>query len=151
MSSSQDPRPTRASQPPAPPQPRPEALTAAFWDACRRGALEVSACEDCGHLFLPPGPRCPACWSARLAARPVSGRGRVFSFAVYRRTYHPGMPAPYVVALIELDEGPRLVSNVVGCAPEAVTVDMPVEVRFEQAGDFKLPRFAPASGGGVES
>ena len=99
---------------PQPPLPQPDALTAPFWDACRRGALEVSACGDCGHLFLPPGPCCPACWSMQLTARPVSGRGRVFSFAVYRRTFHPGMPAPYVVALVALDEGPRLNSNNVG-------------------------------------
>ena len=130
---------------PEPPLPQPDALTAPFWDACRRGVLEVSECEDCGHLFLPPGPRCPKCWSARLAARPVSGRGRVFSFVVYRRTYHAGIPAPYVVALVELDEGPRLISNIVGCAPEDVAIDMPVEVRFEEAGDFKLPRFAALS------
>jgi uncharacterized OB-fold protein len=72
----------------------------------------------------------------------------VFSFAVYRRTYHPGMPAPYVVALVELDEGPRLITNIVGCAPEQVAVDMPVQLRFEEAGDFTLPRFAPVDGGG---
>ena len=131
-----------------PPLPQPDALTAPFWEACRRKVLEVSACEDCGHLFLPPGPCCPTCWSTQLAARPVSGRGRVFSFAVYRRTYHPATPAPYVVALVELDEGPRLISNIVGCAPEEVAVDMPVEVRFEEADDFTLPRFAPVDGGG---
>jgi len=71
----------------------------------------------------------------------------VFSFAVYRRTYHPGMTAPYVVALVELEEGPRLISNVVGCAPEEVVIDMPLQLRFEPAGDFMLPRFAPVSGG----
>ena len=131
-----------------PPLPQPDALTAPFWDACRRGVLEVAACESCGHLFLPPGPCCPTCWSTQLAARPVSGRGRVFSFAVYRRTYHPGMPAPYVVALVELDEGPRLISNIVGCAPEEVAIDMPVRVRFEEVGDFTLPRFAPVGAGG---
>ena len=125
-----------------PPRPQPDAVTAPFWDACRRGVLEVSECEDCGHLFLPFGPCCPSCWSTQLATRPVSGLGRVFSFVVYRRTYHPGMPAPYVVALVELDEGPRLISNIVGCAPENVAIDMPVEVRFEASGDFKLPRFA---------
>lgn len=137
--------------PDPPPLPQPDALTTPFWDACRRGALEVSACEDCGHLFLPPGPCCPTCWSTQLAARPVSGLGRVFSFGVYRRTYHPGMPAPYVVALVELDEGPRLISNVVGCAPEEVVVDMPVKLRFEEAGDFTLPRFAPAGDAGGNS
>ena len=130
-----------------PPLPEPDALTAPFWEACRRGALEISACSQCGHRFLPPGPCCPRCWSTRLTPREVSGRGRVFSFAVYRRTYHPGMPAPYVVALVELDEGPRLISNIVECAPEEVAIDLAVQVRFEAAGDFRLPRFAPVGGG----
>ncbi|MEN8376227.1 MAG: OB-fold domain-containing protein [Gemmatimonadota bacterium] len=128
---------------PQPPLPSPDALTAPFWEACRRGRLEVPACADCGHRFLPAGPCCPRCWSPRLASHEVSGRGCIFSFVVYRRTYHPGMPAPYVVALIELDEGPRLISNIVGCAPEEVAVDMPVQLRFEEAGDFNLPRFTP--------
>jgi uncharacterized OB-fold protein len=78
-----------------------------------------------------------------LSTRVVSGRGRVFSYVVYRRTYHPGLPAPYVVGLIELEEGPRLISNVVGCEPEEVEIDMPVRLRFEAAGDFMLPRFEP--------
>jgi len=134
-----------------PPLPQPDALTEPFWAACRRGVLEVSGCAECGHRSLPPGPCCPRCWSARVAAQPVAGRGRVFSFVVYRRTYHPGMPAPYVVALVELDEGPRLISNIVGCAPEEVSIDMPVEVRFEASGDFTLPRFAPAADAGGSS
>jgi uncharacterized OB-fold protein len=74
----------------------------------------------------------------------------VFSFVVYRRSYHPGMPAPYVVALVELEEGPRLISNIVGCAPEEVAIDMQVEVRFEEAGDFTLPRFAPSADRGED-
>jgi uncharacterized OB-fold protein len=61
------------------------------------------------------------------------------------------MPAPYVVALVELDEGPRLISNIVGCAPEDVAVDMPVQLRFEAAGDFALPRFAKLGAGGGSS
>jgi len=136
-----------------PPLPQSDALTAPFWEACRSGVLAVPVCTDCGHRFLPPGPCCPRCWSADLALRPVSGRGRVFSFAVYRRTYHPEIPEPYVVALVELDEGPRLISNIVGCAPQDVAVDMPVEVRFEDAGDFRLPRFAKAAAdaGGSDS
>jgi uncharacterized OB-fold protein len=127
----------------APPIPRPDALTKSFWEACGEGRLEVSACGACNHLFLPPGPCCPSCWSADLSTRIVSGRGHVYSFVIYRRTYHPGMPAPYVVGLIELDEGPRLISNVVGCDPDEVEIGMMVELRFEPAGDFLLPRFAP--------
>ena len=113
----------------SPPLPEPDALTQSFWEACRNRRLEVSACDGCGHLFLPPGPCCPNCWSTELSVRAVSGRGRVYSYVVYRRTYHPGMPAPYVVGLIELDEGPRLISNIVGCEPEDVEIDLPVQLR----------------------
>jgi uncharacterized OB-fold protein len=135
---------------PPPPAPQPDPLTRPFWEACARRVLEVSSCQDCGHLFLPPGPRCPRCWSAQLAPSAVSGEGRVYSFAVYRRTYHPAVPAPYVVALVELHEGPRVISNVVGCAPEEVCIDMRVRVRFDDVGDFRLPRFEPAGpSGGV--
>jgi uncharacterized OB-fold protein len=136
---------------PKPPLPQPDALTAPFWDACRRRVLEVSACGECRHRFLPPGPCCPRCWSPQLTSQEVSGRGRVYSFAVYRRTYHPGLPAPYVVALVELEEGPRLISNIIGCAPEEVAIDMPVQLRFEDAGDFTLPRFAPVGDPGGRS
>ncbi len=139
------------SDTPAAPAPQPDALTRPFWEACRRHVLEVSACADCGHLFLPPGPRCPRCWSTQLQPRAVSGEGSVFSFAVYRRTYHPAVPAPYVVALVELAEGPRLISNVVGCAPEAVRVELKVRVRFDDVGDFTLPRFEPADSQGEVS
>ncbi len=129
---------------PTPPQPQPDAYTQPFWDACQRQSLEAARCEDCGHCFLPPGPCCPQCWSAELSVCPLSGRGRVYSFGIYRRSYHPGLPAPYVVALVELEEGPRLVSNVVGCMPEDVRIDMPLRVRFEASGEFVLPRFEPA-------
>ena len=61
------------------------------------------------------------------------------------------MPAPYVVALVELDEGPRLISNIVGCTPEEVAIDMPVQLRFEEAGEFMLPRFARLGAGGGTS
>ncbi|MDP3936910.1 MAG: OB-fold domain-containing protein [Deltaproteobacteria bacterium] len=127
-----------------PPLPEPDALTRRFWEACRQGRLDLCACESCGHLFLPPGPCCPRCWAMRITTRTASGEGAVRTFAVYRRTYHPGLPQPYVVAVIELREGPRLVSNVVGCAPERVRIDMPVRARFENVGEFTLPRFEPA-------
>ena len=131
---------------PDPPLPEPDAVTRPFWEACGRRALEVCACATCGHLFLPPGPCCPKCWSASVSARHVSELGRVESFTIYHRTYHPGKPTPYVVALVALDEGPRLVSNVVACTPEAVTVGLRVRVRFEPAGEFVLPLFEPARG-----
>ncbi len=125
------------------PLPQPTVFTEPFWSACQDQKLTVRACEDCGHLFLPGGPACPKCWSANLISKPVSGHGEVFSFVIYRRTYHPAIPAPYVVALIALHEGPRLISNVVGCMPEDVRIDMPVQVKFEAEDGFILPRFTP--------
>lgn len=123
--------------------PPPDALTRPFWEACERRVLEVQACEACGHAFLPFGPRCPRCWSDRLATRAVTGEGTVYTFAIYRRAYQPTLPVPYVVALIALREGPRLISNVVGCAPGEVRIGMRVRVRFEEVGDRTLPRFEP--------
>lgn len=125
------------------PLPRPTAFTQPFWNACQNRELAVFACAHCSHLFLPGGPNCPKCWSADLSTQPVSGLGEVFSFVIYRRTYHRAIPAPYVVALIELEEGPRLISNIVGCAPQDVEIGMPVRVTFEAEGDFMLPRFTP--------
>lgn len=125
------------------PVPRPDTHTSAFWDACRRGVLEVAACGECQHPFLPAGPCCPRCWSPRIVQRRVSGNGEVFTYAIYRRTYHPALPAPYVVALIQLEEGPRLLSNVVGCEPQEVSIGMSVEVCFEAVGELTLPLFQP--------
>jgi len=74
------------------------------------------------------------------------GRGRVYSYVVYHRAYHPGFEkdVPYVVALVELDEGPRLLTNIIGITPEEVTCDMPVEVEWEDIGEGGcLPKFRP--------
>lgn len=114
-----------------------------FWQACRAGRLEAAQCRACGHVFLPPGPVCPRCWSDDLGARALSGTGRVATFTVYRQSYHRDFPAPYVLALIALAEGPRMISNIIGCAPEAVHVGMAVAVRFVPRGDLVLPLFAP--------
>ncbi len=84
---------------------------------------------------------CPGCWSTGIGVKAVSGDGEVFTFTVYRHSYHPALKTPYVVALIELVEGPRLISNVVGCVPEDVAIGMAVRVQFECEGEFVLPRF----------
>lgn len=125
------------------PLPEPDSFARPFWDACERFQLEVPMCLSCGHLFLPGAVNCPECWSEDLGTRTLSGIGTVFTFAVYRRTYHPAIPAPYVVALVELHEGLRLVSNIVGCVPEDVQIGMTVQVKFEREGNFTLPRFIP--------
>ena len=106
--------------------------------------LEAAQCDACGHVFLPFGPVCPRCWSDRLGKRALAGVGEVATFTVYRRQYHPDFPTPYVIALVALREGPRMISRVVDCAPEAVRVGMAVRVRFEARGERWLPLFVPA-------
>jgi uncharacterized OB-fold protein len=133
------------------PLPEPSRYTRPFWDACQRGVLEVPACLDCGQLFLPGGPVCPACWSTNLHVQPVSGDGEVFTFTVYRHSYHPALKTPYVVALVELAEGPRLISNIVGCGPGDVEIGMAVRVQFQREGEFVLPRFVPIGHEGEDS
>lgn len=103
----------------------------------------MSICNACDNKFLPGGPVCPQCWSPDLGVESASGLGEVFSFVIYRRTYHQAIPAPYVVAIIELIEGPRLVSNVVACDPQEVKIGMQVQVTFEKEAGFMLPRFKP--------
>lgn len=115
------------------------------------GTLEAAACDSCGHLFLPFGPLCPRCWSERIGRRALSGEGEVATFTVYRQQYQKDFAPPYVIALVALREGPRMISNVIGCAPEAVRVGMAVRVRFETRGARQLPLFVPASADAAES
>jgi uncharacterized OB-fold protein len=108
----------------------------------------MQCCQSCGVFRFPPAVLCPECLSARVEWKAVGGRGKIFSFVVFHRLYHPGFEGelPYTVALIELEEGPRLVSNVVGCPPAEVACDMPVEVVFEDVTpEVTLPKFRPRS------
>ena len=97
----------------------------------------------------PPAPVCPRDWGADLAWTPVSGRARVATFTVNHQAWMPGPPLPYVVAIVEIEEQPdvRLMTNVVGCAPEDVRIGMPVRVAFEHhpdpGGDVWIPLFEP--------
>ncbi len=105
-------------------------------------------CKDCGALIQvgQSTDLCPKCWGRNLEWRALSGKGKVFTFSVIHQVYHPGFKGetPYVTAVIELDEGARFLSNVVGCAPEDVKIDMPVEVYFEDINeDVTLPKFRP--------
>lgn len=131
------------------PVPQPDDVTRPFWDACRRRLLCFQHCAACGHGWLPASAVCPRCWSAETEWVPASGEAIVFSFAVYRRAHHPAFEEllPYVVAAIELAEGPRLISNVVGSAPEDIRVGMPVRLDFIEVGGTLLPVFRRADGG----
>ncbi len=119
----------------------------AFWEGAQRHELIIKRCGDCGFYIHYPKPFCPKCWSENVQPTQVSGRGRVFSFNIVRQQLAPGIPPPYVVALVSLEEqeSVRLICNIVECPPEAVSIGMPVEVTF-QDGDEELtiPQFKPA-------
>jgi uncharacterized OB-fold protein len=124
--------------------PQPTPISAPYWQAAREGRLVVQRCEACGHLQLYPRSLCTRCSGERLGWREASGRGRVKSFTVIRRAVSAAYEAdvPYVVALIALDEGPTLMSNVVGCPPEAVRIGAAVRVRFDAwAPEVTVPVF----------
>ncbi len=115
-----------------------------FWDGVRAHRLLIQRCVSCGALRHPPRPMCPQCQSLEWDTIESSGRGTVFSFVIPHHPPLPWFPEPFVVALVDLEEGTRLVTNIVGVAPEAVTIGMPVVVRYEEFdGDLVLPMFAP--------
>lgn len=126
------------------PVPRPSPKSAPYWKAARGHRLEIQRCESCGQFWFPPSQSCPHCQATNFTWTPVSGRGKVFSFVTYHRVYHPAFAkeVPYVVALVELDEGPRLLSNIVGVPPEQVACDMPVQVTFDDYDEgVAVPKF----------
>lgn len=120
-----------------------------FWDGVRRGKLLVQRCVKCGELRHPPMPICPDCRSFEWEAVEMSGRGKVYSFVLHRYPRIPPFPSPHPVALIELAEGPRLVSDLVGVDPDHVGIGLVVQVEFNQVdADLVLPQFRPVSGDG---
>lgn len=129
------------------PLPQISAAMAPFFEAARRQQLVVQRCRGCGVLRFPARDRCSTCLAREAEWVPVSGRGTVFSFAVMHQVYHPGFAGevPYAIVLVALDEGPRLVSNVVGCDPGELRVGMPLEVVFEAVTpELTLPKFRVA-------
>lgn len=117
-----------------------------FWEGTRQGELRLPHCADCGEVWWPPSQVCPRCLSANIAWLRASGRGRVASWVVFHKAYYPGFAAevPYNVAWIELEEGPRLTSNVVDVQPQELRIGLPVEVVFDRVTDeITLPRFRP--------
>ncbi len=128
------------------PLPVPSPVSKPFWDGLGDGELRVQRCSACGAFVFYPRPHCPSCLSAELDWLAVSGLGRVYSFTVVRRAMHPAFAedVPYVYAIVELEEGPRLMTNIVGCPPEAVRVDMPVEAVYDRVtSEVTLLKFRP--------
>jgi uncharacterized OB-fold protein len=120
--------------------------TGEFWRSGADGLLRIARCQACGWYLQPPRPVCPKCRSYEIEFEPVSGKGTVYSSTINRYPWNPGMPPPYVLAQVELAEQPGLflLTNIVGCEPEAVKIGMPVTVAFEQAGEEAwVPVFVP--------
>ena len=117
-----------------------------FWDAARRHELVVQRCAGCGTHRFPARDLCSRCLSRTVEWAPVSGRGTIFSWTMMHQVYHPGFAdeVPYAVVVVELEEGVRLVSNLVGCPVDAIVAGMPVEVTFEDVTpEVTLPKFRP--------
>jgi uncharacterized protein len=120
-------------------------LNREFWTGGADGELRIAVCQDCGNWIHPARPMCPVCRSRAVRPEVASGRGTVFSYAINHRAWRPGLAVPYVIALVELreQEGLRLTSNLIGCAPAAVSIGLPVKVCFARAGDAYVPLFEP--------
>ncbi len=117
-----------------------------FWEGCGRSQLLVQRCTQCGHLRYPASVACPQCLSPASEWQALSGKGSVFSFVVFHRAYHPAWEkkVPYNVALIELEEGPILLSNVIGIANDRLAIGQRVAVAFEPFGEgMAIPVFKP--------
>ena len=129
------------------PLPRIDEESKGYWEACQRRELVIQRCGACGVLRHYPRALCPQCLSDAVEWVRCSGRGTVYTFTVTHQNQAPGFrdALPYVLAYVELDEGVRLLTNIVECAPEAVRIGMAVEVVFEDATPaVTLPKFRPA-------
>ena len=130
------------------PLPQPNAETKPFWDGCKQHQLRFQKCRDCGYVRWPPSIICPMCYSSETEWITASGKGTLYTFATYHHAYHPAFEndLPYITAIIELEEGPHLLTNIVGCSPDEVQCDIPVEVTWEDiTEEFSLPKFKPVS------
>ena len=125
------------------PKPTPE--TEHFWEGTRQGELRLQRCDDCASVYFPPRPFCPECSSRQVSVFRASGRGTLASYVINQRP-HPAFPGPYAIAIVALEEGPKMMSNIVDCpqTPQALTLDMPLAVTFEKLNEeISLPLFAP--------
>lgn len=132
------------------PIPTPSPETQRFWQGCKNNELWIPYCRDCGTFYWYPRDFCPHCFSWDTEWRKASGRGKIYTYAIHYRAFHPGWTdeVPYITAMVDLDEGPRLYTNIVGVEadPKSVRCDMPVEVLFEPISeDISLPKFRPAA------
>ena len=133
----------------AKPLPKPTPDTRPFWDGTRESKLMIMHCNACGKDYFYPRSYCPACFSADTSWKQASGRATLHTYLINHRPA-PGFEgeAPYVIAVVQLEEGPRMMTNLVDVDPDPakLPIDMPLEVTYERAsGEITLPKFRPAS------
>jgi len=120
--------------------------TRLFWEGAKSGELRLQKCAACSHVYFPPRPFCPKCASRDVNVMRASGKATLYSYVIHHRAV-PGFTPPYSIAVVELEEGPRMMTNIVGIeqTPQALQLDMPLEVVFERMSEeISLPLFRPA-------
>jgi uncharacterized OB-fold protein len=123
-------------------RPKPTEISSQFWLAARDRTLIRPLCQN-GHSFFPPQVVCPYCLSEQWTWKTSRGEGRVYSYTVIHRAPGPGFSVPYVLAIIDLDDGWTMLANVVNCKPDEVKIGLPVRVTWQKSEDdsFVLPAF----------
>ena len=135
------------------PIPRPQGESDVYWQKAREHELWLRRCDACGQAYFYPRDISPCCFSKNTSWMKASGRASLYTYAIVHRSPHPGYAseAPFVTAIVELEEGPRMPTNIVGVddpAPEKLTIGMPLEVTFEDITDtMTLPKFRPVQQG----
>jgi uncharacterized protein len=127
--------------------PERDALNTPYWDSLAKGVLSFQRCDACGHAWLPARSECPNCLVDGWQWVPAAGGAKLISWVVYHLAYHPAFAnrLPYNVAVVELDEGPRMISNVVtGGSPAVLHIDQRLRLTIEDEGGTSVPRFAVA-------
>lgn len=128
------------------PLPAPTEWTAAFWEAAARHQLIHPRCDECARAFFPPHLACPRCRSTAWSWVESAGRGEIYSFSVVHRAPQPGFDPPYVIGVVDLDEGFDLMTNIVQTPPAAVRIGQRVRVSWLEVDDMVLPVFTPDEG-----
>ncbi len=129
------------------PLPIPSPESEPFWAAAKEHKLKIQRCRDCAGTWFPPATLCAHCGSRDHDWIVAAGRGKIHSFVAYHRLYHKGWEGelPYVIAIIELTEGARMLGNITGIEVDEVVCDLPVEVVFDDVtADVTIPKFQPA-------
>jgi uncharacterized OB-fold protein len=128
------------------PIPAPTHETRPYWEGCKAHELRIQRCGECGNYQFPPRLYCTKCFGETIEWIKASGRAKVLSFTIVRRPVSPAFASdvPYVVALVTLDEGPTLMTNIIGCPLEQVAIGMPVVVTFDDwTEEVSIPKFRP--------